>query len=415
MHRYWIWLSRCKDLSNRGREVLLETLGTAEAIYQASFETLADIPGLSKKDLAALSSHDLSEAGKIYDQCVAKGIHLCVFTDPWYPARLKNIPDPPMVLYYRGRLPNWDSGPNIAVVGTRKATLSGIRSARNIGFQLGRSGALVVSGAADGIDGAAMEGALLSGCQVVGVLGCGADVIYPKCNRELYGKTEQLGCLITEYPPGTRPFKWNFPRRNRIISGLSNGVVVVEAPAQSGSLNTAQHALDQGRDVFALPGSVDHENYQGNHELLRSGATLIRDGWDVMSEYAPRYPQVARLLAQQQAHPDPMPQFEEKTEGNVAQKLPALEQNTKIDKKKEKKPVDNEAKPTYSGIRKALESLPEQERLLAEKLTQPRLVDDLIAEAGGNSGAVLGALTMLEIRGLLTRLPGNRVAIKEKM
>ena len=412
MQRYWIWFSLCAELKMRSREVLLENFGGAEEIYLATEESLEQISELTKNDLAALSDHDLTAAAKIYDQCVRKGIQICVFTDPMYPARLKNIPDPPMVLYYKGRLPDWEAGPTIGVVGTRKATVSGIRNARSIGFQIGRCGALVVSGAADGIDGAAMEGALLSGCQVVGVLGCGADVIYPKCNRELYGKTEQLGCLITEYPPGTRPFKWNFPRRNRIISGLSNGVVVVEAPAKSGALGTAQHALDQGRDVFALPGSVDHENYRGNNELLRSGATLIRDGWDVISEYAPRYSRTGRLYAQQIANPDVMPQEELPTEAKVAQNTPVLNKIPENDKEKEKKPVDNRAKPTYSDLRETLSALPEVQQRLAEKLKEPRLVDDLIAEEGGNSSMVLGALTMLEIRGLLTRLPGNRVVLK---
>ena len=415
MLRYWIWFSLCPELKMHSRQALLEVFGGAEEIYRASEAALAQIPELTKKDLEALSHRDLTAAHKIYDQCVRKGIQICVFTDPQYPARLKNIPDPPMVLYYKGRLPDWEAGPVIGVVGTRKATVSGIRNAQSIGFQLGRCGAIVASGAADGIDGAAMEGALLSGCQVVGVLGCGADVIYPKCNRELYGKTEQLGCLITEYPPGTRPYKWNFPRRNRIISGLSNGVVVVESPEKSGSLNTAQHALDQGRDVYALPGSVDHENYRGNNALLRSGATLVRDGWDVISEYAPRYPRASRLYAQQIANPDPMPEEEPHTEAKVAQSLLALEKTPANDKEKEKKPVDNKAKPPYSDVRETLAPLPEAERCLAEKLLEPRLVDDLIAEEGGASGQVLGSLTMLEIRGLLTRLPGNRVVLKEKL
>lgn len=415
MQRYWIWFSLCPELKMHSRQALLEAFGSAEEIYRASEDALAQIPELTKKELAALSDRDLTAAGKIYDQCIRKGIQICVFTDLQYPARLKNIPDPPMVLYYKGRLPDWEAGPVIGVVGTRKATVSGVRNAKSLGFQIGRCGAIVVSGAADGIDGAAMEGALLSGCPVVGVLGCGADVIYPKCNRELYGKTEQLGCLITEYPPGTKPYKWNFPHRNRIISGLSNGVVVIEAPTRSGALDTAQHALDQGRDVYALPGSVEHENYRGNNALLRSGATLVRDGWDVMAEYAPRYPRAARLYAQQTANPDPMPGEELQTEAKVAQKTPALEKKPANDKEKEKKPVDNKAKQPYSDVRETLASLPEAERYLAEKLLEPRLVDDLIAEEGGASGKVLGALTMLEIRGLLTRLPGNRVVIKEKL
>ena len=414
MYRYWIWLSLCTGLSHRGAEALLETFGTAQAIYSATEEELLQVSGLTEKDRAALADRDLTVATGILKECDRKDIQLCVYTDPQYPARLKNISDPPMVLYYKGRLPDWEAGPVIGVVGTRKATLSGLRNAKSIGFQLGRCGALVVSGAADGIDGAAMEGALLSGCPVIGVLGNGADVIYPKCNRALYGKTQQLGCLITEFPPGTRPFKWNFPRRNRIISGLSNGVVVVESPARSGSLDTAKHAADQGRDVFALPGNVEQESYRGNIRLLRDGATLIRDGLDVIAEYAPRYPRTEMLFSRQSAHPDPLPETEEGTVAKVAQELPNLGNTPAIDKEKEKKPVDNPRKQPYSDGGKHLETLPDQERQLAEKLYEPRLVDDLIAQENGNSGKVLSALTMLEVRGLLTRLPGNRVVLKEK-
>ena len=209
------------------------------------------------------------EANGILGDCAAKGIYVLTYQDAAYPNRLKHIPDPPLTLYYQGTLPDFDAEPAVAVVGTRRASAYGCLTARRMGYQIAKCGGLVVSGMAGGVDTLAMKGALLAEQPVVGVLGNGLDVVYPRSNRDLYQDVAWRGCLLSEFPPGTPPIGRNFPRRNRIISGLTCGVVVVEAPARSGALITAQLALDQGRDVFAVPGNVDAACSAGSNGLLR--------------------------------------------------------------------------------------------------------------------------------------------------
>ena len=293
MRIHWIWLATRPDLSDRKKRAVLEVFPDPEDAYLADEKAFADME-LSAEELASLLDKNLTQAEKILEICEEKDIRICVLSEEDYPFRLKNIDDPPMVLYYRGQLPDFDKAPAIAAVGTRKASAYGLTAARQLGFQLVRCGAILVSGAADGIDGAAMEGALKAGGIVVGVLGNGADVVYPKCNRRLFEDTRLRGCLLSEFPPETPPYKWNFPKRNRIISGLCNGVLVVEAPARSGALITARQALEQGRDVFAMPGNVGVDTSEGTNELLRSGAILARDGWDVVVEYQHLYPKTVR-------------------------------------------------------------------------------------------------------------------------
>ena len=276
---HWIWLATRPHMNDRDRLSVLSHFGNPEDIYFAPKEAFADIEDMTKQMAEALQEKDLHEAGEILRQCVDLGIHICTFNDGAYPSRLKNIADPPMVLYYVGHLPDLDGTPVIAAVGTRKASPYGLNVAKRIGGQLARCGAIVVTGMAEGIDGAAAAGALTAGGTVVGVLGCGVDVVYPACNRGLFADVERHGCLMSEFPPGTEPYKWNFPRRNRIMSGLSNGVLVAEAPEKSGALITARQAAEQGRDVFVVPGNVDVPTCAGSNALMREGAIPVRNGW----------------------------------------------------------------------------------------------------------------------------------------
>ncbi len=208
---------------------------------------------------------------------------------PDYPDRLWQIPDPPAALWFLGR-PGILSLPSVAVVGARRATPSGLSVAVRLSRELSEAGLVVVSGLARGVDGAAHEGALNAEGATVAVLGCGADLVYPPEHRDLARRICQTGALVTEFPPGSQPLPWRFPLRNRIISGLSRAVVVVEASERSGSLITARAALEQGRDVLAVPGSVASGRYRGGHALIKDGARLVETVDDVLEEIGWRRP-----------------------------------------------------------------------------------------------------------------------------
>ena len=415
---HWIWLATRPGLQDSQKLAVLETLGSPEDVYFGDPSAYAHIEGLSENGRKALADKDLSEAQRILEQCIRKDIQICTYHDGSYPFRLKNIVDPPLVLYYKGRLTALEACPVIGVVGTRKCSVYGITSARRMGYQIVRCGGMVVSGLAAGIDSAAMEGALTAGGNVIGVLGCGVDVVYPAKNKSLYLDTERNGCLLSEFPPETPHFAWNCPRRNRIISGLSNGVLVVEAPEGSGSLITARRALDQGRDVFVVPGNIDVPTFQGSNSLLREGAIAVSSGWDVVSEYAPLFPDLVRRTDEQpqQAEAftgDILPLETEKPMPQVAQKSGLFREKSISDRKKPKKPIDNEPKSSYSDHCDIWEKLSDAERQLLEPLrTGEQLVDDLIAASGLPAGKVLSMLTMLQIRGVVKMLPGKRISMK---
>ena len=240
---YWLWLANRPNVSDGVKCALMRQFSDPQDVYFASEEELRQVPGMTRQALEALKSRELEDGEKILEDCARLNIHVLTMKDHRYPRRLRGIYDAPLLLYYKGTLPEVDALASIGVVGTRKPSVYGLQMAQRMGAALADRGALVVSGLAKGIDGAAMMGALNQGVAAVGVLGCGADVVYPKSNRELFLQTECQGCILTEYAPGTPPHAWNFPRRNRIISGLSCGVVVVEAPEKSGALLTARMAL----------------------------------------------------------------------------------------------------------------------------------------------------------------------------
>lgn len=409
---HWIWFATRPDLHERDKLALLESFDDPEDLFYADEAALRGIEGIPEKGVQALMDKDLHPAGKIIRDCMDQNIHICTFRDAAYPGRLKNISDPPMVLYYKGCLPDMDSAPVIAAVGTRKASAYGVSTARKFGFQMAQCGGMIVSGMAKGIDGAAAGGALTAGGTVVGVLGSGVDIVYPVCNRSLFADVERYGCLISEFPPGTPPYKWNFPKRNRIMSGLANGVLVVEAPSVSGALITARRAAEQGRDLFVVPGNVDVPTCVGSNELLREGGIAVQNGWDVVSEYLHLYPEAIRT--QGAGAPAEMRAPAEKSLPKVAQKPRYPEKSPSSDNKKVKEPIDNTVKQPYHVIHDVFSDLPEEERMVAELLHPGEifLVDDVIAQAKIPPGSVLAALTMLEVKGLVSMLPGMRVTLK---
>ena len=413
---HWIWLATRPNLPDRLKIAALELFHDPEALYYGQPEGYGRIEGISEEGQTALRDKDLSAAEKVVEQCMKKNIHICTFYDAAYPRRLKNIPDPPVVLYYKGTLPEIDANPVIGVVGTRHASAYGIGIAKRMGYQIAKCGGMLVSGIASGIDGVAMQGALTAGGCVIGVLGNGADVVYPPSNRALFADLEQRGCLLTEFPPGTPPLRWNFPKRNRVISALSNGVLVVEAPKISGALITARQAAEQGRDVFVVPGNVDVPTCVGSNALLREGAIAVSCGNDILSEYESMYPGKIRRYTV----PGKMAGYEdealapEKEEAmlKVAQKTEIPKKKSIFGKKTHKIPVDKEASSSYSDGKETKDLTQDEQALLRHLSRQPRLLDDVIAELALPAGKVLSVLTMLQIKGMVEQLPGKYVRLK---
>jgi DNA processing protein len=278
---YWIGFNKVSGIGPARLRALLDAFGGIEAAWNAPVDALRDV-GLDRRSVQNLAELrgklDLeAELARLSNA----GFDAMTWDDPRYPARLKGINDPPPVLYLRGDLrPEDDFG--VAVVGTRGMSNYGREAARSISAGLAEAGVTVISGLARGIDAVAHRAALDAGGRTLAVLGCGVDVVYPWENRRIAADLVERGALISEYPLGTQPEASNFPPRNRIVSGLSRGVVVVEAGEQSGALITARFAADQGRDVFAVPGSIFARNSAGTHRLIRDGAIPVTCANDVL-------------------------------------------------------------------------------------------------------------------------------------
>ena len=293
-------------------------------------------------------------------------------------------------------------------------------AAKRMGYQIGKCGGIVVSGMAYGIDGMAMSGALTAGKTTVGVLGCGADIVYPLSNRALFRDVEKYGCILSEFPPGMQPTRLSFPKRNRIISGLSNGVLVVEAPEKSGALITANLAAEQGRDVFVVPGNIDQPGFVGSNRLLRDGAIAVSTGWDILSEYEALYPDKIQenvSSSHQTAYPDEVEKAateREKPLPKVAQKPRLPVKKTDLKKILDTKAIDKNDSSSYSDVNDILPKLSPDERKIVLALQKgDRLVDDVIAETGMTTGKLLAELTILELKGVIKRLPGKRIKLKK--
>jgi DNA processing protein len=326
---------------------LLERFETPARVFSASAGQLAEVRGMTPQIVTSLATPACrrfaeEECRKIADA----GIRLLSFLDADYPRRLFEIGDPPPLLYLRGTLPAWD--PALAVVGSRRATREGLKVAERLSTEIAAAGIVVVSGLARGIDSAAHRGALAGGGATVAVLGCGVDVAYPPENRDLADQIALSGCIISEFPMGTQPLAEHFPRRNRIISGLSRGVLVVEAVEKSGSLITASYALDQGREVMAIPGPISSPANRGSNRLIKQGAQLVDCIEDILeatrldrlrqhpslfdpvpmaprSTLTPREAAVYELVAQGPRHLDEITQALELTPGEVSAMVLGLE------------------------------------------------------------------------------------------
>ena len=424
MLAHWVWLAHRPGLTDWLKWEILQKYGTPENVYFS--DGYEDVEHLTREGYESLMDKDLRPAEKILEKCVNKRLHVMTIQDAAYPRRLKNIPDPPLVLYYQGQLPDLDSTAVISVVGTRRASAYGLTVAQRMGYQIAKGGGILVSGLALGIDSAAMTGGLMGNSPVVGVLGCGADQIYPAKNKRLFEDVRRYGCILSEYPPETPPLSWHFPRRNRIISGLSCGVLVVEAPLKSGALITARQALDQGRDVFVVPGNIGVDSCAGSNRLLRDGAAAVGCGWDILSEYTYLYPD---RLHEHSMDPEPG-----KSQGSqVAQSRISLKnrkesaqssggkngksgrEKTPGNREPEKKAIDKPESAPYIDINDMLKTCSPQEKAILQVLKDGEtLVDDIIAETKLKTQEVLSSLTMLEIRGIVQRHPGRRISLRNQ-
>ena len=282
---YWIWLSMACTPGSSTFGKLLEKFEDAKDIYEASDDVIASLITSKSRDFKAITDKCLDSAHKVLDFCVQKKVGILTYGDGNYPALLRCISKPPVLLYYRGKLPNFEEAFPISVVGTRRLTEYGKRNAFTISRDLARAGALIVSGMAVGIDGVSQAGALSCGAATVAVIGSGIDICYPKSHLKLAREIVKNGCVMTEYAPGIPPNKENFPVRNRIISGLSNATLVIEGKERSGALLTARHAKEQNRAVYAVPGNVNNPTSQLSHLLIKNGAKLCTSADDIIRDF----------------------------------------------------------------------------------------------------------------------------------
>jgi DNA processing protein len=355
----WLALSRVKGLGCVSFKKLINHFVDATKALSASAAELADVDGLDKTLIDALTSFcEWQEVEQEICRARDAGVRLVSFASSDYPPRLRTIADPPPFLYSSGEICAVDDNA-VAVVGTRSASDYGRKVAREIAAGLASLGFTVISGMARGIDAMAHDAALTSGGRTIAVLGSGVDIAYPPEHDKLYQRIRAQGAVISELPMGTRPLAFNFPARNRLISGLSMGVVVVEATEKSGSLITAASALDQGREIFAVPGQAGASRSRGPHQLIRQGAKLVERVDDIIEEIAP---QLSRRGQSQSQAPRRLP--------------------------------------PDAGV---------EVRAIFDLLQdRPLHIDDLVQNSGMAAARVSQILLELELQGFLRQLPGSR-------
>lgn len=403
---YWIWFASKLNIKGKTKRELIAEFGDPKTIYYADEKPLSQIEDISHAEVQELLQRDLTSAKQTIISCNRGNIQILTYQDALYPERLKSIYDPPYVLYVKGALPAIDSEPVIGVVGTRDSSPYGEKMARNLCFELATGGAIIITGLAAGIDSRAAEGALMAGGTVIGVLGTAIDVVYPRYNTRLFDDVIATGAIVSEYPPGTLGSPNFFPLRNRIIAAMSVGVAVVEAPQRSGSLITAHQALDQGKEIFAVPGNVDAKGFVGSNTLIREGATLVTTGWDILGEFQDRFP--------------------DRISGKTAKKMPDERAQVKDEAQHEKttKPETEKAVGLYKHREKVERAKPETtSRTLEDQLsdlteTQLKIIssigkrgthiDDIIDVSKLSASVVLSEMTILQIKGVVTQESGKR-------
>jgi len=393
---YYVWLSQNINPGTFPSNSLLE-LGISPAqIFKMDKDEILETVTARPDEAGRLCDKDLSEAEKIVEKCARLRMKILTLGDESYPERLKNIFAPPLVLFLWGELPKIDGEVVVGFVGSRRCSEYGVRVVERLSYDVASAGALVVSGMARGVDASAHRGALKAGKKTVGVLGCGLDVGYPFENRELMKKTIENGALLSEYPPGTLPLGKHFPVRNRIISGLSLGVAVSEAPKRSGALITANYAIDQGRDVFVVPSNIDSPLGEGSNNLLKQGAKLITCAGDILEEYENLYPDKIKNepVYQKRVVLTYAKGREDAARGGKRQ---AAREDVPKEKPRDISSLSEEEKSVYRAV---------------EKLGKVH-ADELSALLSLPVFKVGALLTTLEIKELIVQLPGRFFQIKQ--
>lgn len=352
---YWIWLTS-KHLNYKTLSVLLEVYGSAQELHRE--KEFSEVRGLKPEEKEKLCGKSLEPARKIIRDTERAGGIILTWEDDEYPPLLRQIYDPPYVLYVKGLIPKWEQVFAIAVVGTRTCSDYGKKAVAHIVGGLAEKGAAIVSGMARGIDTDACTVSVDKGGFTIAVVGNGLDITYPRENKALFEAVSSSGMIITEYPPGIKPLKYNFPRRNRIMAGLANGVLVVQAPEKSGALITASHAVENGRDVYAVPGSIFDLGHRGTNMLIQRGAKPVMDADDILGEY----PYVK------------------------------LAERKKAELKKKSEP--EHVSLSSDGL---------EERLMALLKDGERDIDGIIRELGIDAAQMNSTVVMLEIQGYITR------------
>ncbi len=408
---YWLWLASKPDLEAAVIRRLTESFGTPEFLYGAEREVLLKA-GLPKRQTDALCDKDLSRAEHILRVCEEKKISILTIEDSAYPDILREIEDPPPVLYVRGRLPDLEQMPAIAIVGTRSASAYGLRMAERFGAALAKAGFIIVSGMADGADAAAHRGCLKAGGKTIAVLAGGVDTCYPKKNEYLMGDIMLSGAVISENPPGTANEGFRFPIRNRIITGLSAATLVVEAPARSGAMISARLAFEKGREVFAVPGALDIAASVGGNQLIRDEiariATQPMDLVHGLSHLLKTEPQEAlvrkvwlRELGGYSSLPAPEPVRPYRIERSPVTTVG-------VPKKRTEPPKEQARPPEPLPEKRLPDDLEGTERQVAEAIVHGADTIDAISERTGLPAAeIASALTLLEISGIVEQQAGR--------
>ncbi|NUM56101.1 MAG: DNA-protecting protein DprA [Candidatus Hydrogenedentes bacterium] len=390
--RSWVTLALVPGVGTAMFIRLLARFRTPEAVLNASRRALEEVVGPKLTERIAQYSDVADVAGQ--EAAMAKaGASLITLEDPAYPLRLAEIYDPPLLLFIRGRMLEAEQ-PCVAIVGTRRATPYGIRMAEKFGRELGARGVTVVSGMANGIDSAAHRGALDAGGNTIAVLGCGVDIVYPQQNAELMRDIIAHGSVVSQFPMGTTPSPGHFPYRNRIISGMSLGTLVIEAPLSSGALITARQAAEQGREVFAIPGQIGVVNSQGPHLLIREGAKLVESVDDILVEL--ELPSNVRVANRAQ----PAPAADEDRQDRAAPSRPQLSV------------VPQQSAPPRADPPKQDASTNEERRILDVLSPNGSHVDEIAQACRVSVSQALSALTLLELKGLVRQFSGKRFAPK---
>ena len=383
---YYIWLSLGVGFCTPKTKYVYNLYPDVKMLYEGSEQEMRFCGVFSEGEITKLCKHTISDAQKIIDKCKELGITPISIDEEEYPEALREISDPPAVIYVKGSLPDLSKAESVAIVGTRKATAYGIKTASALGANLAKQGFVVVSGGALGIDCAAHQGVLKTGGVPVCVLGCGIDYNYLQEIRDLREAVSKRGALISEYPPGTAPAAHNFPQRNRIISALSKGVVVVEAPLKSGSMITVDYAIKQNKDVFAVMGNVDSPYSSGSNQLIKDGA-IPTTCWQDVVEYYKGVDDYSTSEEEAAVSPESVPS-----------------KNKDITKHSENKPVP---------VHQKAEGLTREEAAVYYTIgNKPMHIDEIAEKSKLASFVVIRAVSSLELKDLIENTNGRFYAIK---